>query len=253
MLGLRTLRALEEGRFDDAPGLAERAYAVGRLADERTARHYLGAQRTILHYCTGEWGELAGPLQSFVDQYPNLPTWRCALALLHAELGRPDAARRELDLAGGRDWSKVPRDSTWLLGVCRASETAAIVGDDDHLSVLYDLLLPFADRYVVLGRVASIGIGPAARFLGMMATAMGRHDDAVAHCERAIALATRAGARPWLGHARHDCARALLGRDAPGDRERAFELLEDARALAEELGMPSLVEMTRAVEGAARG
>ena len=49
----------------------------------------------------------------------------------------------------------------------------------------------------------------------------------------------RMGARPWLAHTQHDYARMLLDRDAPGDRERAPQFLDQALAIYRELGMES--------------
>jgi hypothetical protein len=50
------------------------------------------------------------------------------------------------------------------------------------------------------------------------------------------------GARPWVARTCADWAEALLERDAPGDRERAVELLALARELVHELGMATLAK-----------
>ncbi|MDQ3993064.1 MAG: hypothetical protein M3229_05335, partial [Actinomycetota bacterium] len=242
MLGLRTLRALETGRFEEAERLAREAYEVGRLADEQTAGHYLGAQMAILLYCTGDWAELEAPLAAYVERYPRLPAWRATLAFLYANTGRHQEALVELHRAGGSDWAHVPQDSTWLLGVCRAGESAALAGDAEYASMLYERALPYAGRNVVLGRVASISIGPVARFLGIMAAAMGEHDAAIVHLEEGLAVTERMGALPWHAHGLHDLGRALLARGAPGDGERAQPLLERSAELAEQLGMRRLQE-----------
>jgi tetratricopeptide (TPR) repeat protein len=242
MLGLRTLRALETGRFDEGAKLADEAYRVGRLADEQTARHYLGAQMAILSYCTGEWEDLEQPLTEFVERYPLLTSWRCTLAFLYANTGRASEALRELRRAGGEDWADVAQDSTWLLGVCRAGESAALAGDPSYASVFYRLLVPYSARNVVLGRVASISIGPVARFLAIIAAAMEEYDTAVAHGEDALATTERMEARPWHAHTQYDVAQALLGRGAPGDEERAGELLDSSARTAESLGMRRLIE-----------
>jgi hypothetical protein len=48
------------------------------------------------------------------------------------------------------------------------------------------------------------------------------------------------GARPWLAHTQHEYARFLLDSADEGDRNRAGQLLEDARATADGLGMIAL-------------
>jgi hypothetical protein len=52
----------------------------------------------------------------------------------------------------------------------------------------------------------------------------------------------RMNARPWLAHTQADYARMLCARDAPGDHERADELLRLARATYGELGLTSRAE-----------
>jgi hypothetical protein len=95
--------------------------------------------------------------------------------------------------------------------------------------------------------VGANGYGSAERYLGLLAHALGRPGDAVAHLERALASNERAGLRPFAAWSRLDLGRALEARDAPGDRQRAAALLADARREARELGLGRLL---RRVEGA---
>jgi hypothetical protein len=88
--------------------------------------------------------------------------------------------------------------------------------------------------------VAEGSAGATDRYLGLLASCMGKWTDADRHFERAVALNDRMGARPWVAHSRHDWARILLARDGPGDRERAAELLAEAARTAADLGMTVL-------------
>jgi DNA-binding CsgD family transcriptional regulator len=83
----------------------------------------------------------------------------------------------------------------------------------------------------------SMAIGVADRVLGGLATLLGRPDDADRHFEMGVSLATRAGASAWLARTQLDWAQALAAR---GD-SRAIGLLADARNLAAELGMASVL------------
>jgi hypothetical protein len=65
-----------------------------------------------------------------------------------------------------------------------------------------------------VGRVASISIRPVSRFLGIMATARGDHDAAIAHLEDGLLTTERLGALPWHARGLRDLARALLARAA---------------------------------------
>jgi len=44
-------------------------------------------------------------------------------------------------------------------------------------------------------------------------------------------------ALPWLAHTQHDCAKMLLAREMPGDREQAQQLLAADAELYQRLGM----------------
>jgi DNA-binding CsgD family transcriptional regulator len=87
---------------------------------------------------------------------------------------------------------------------------------------------------------SEVSVGPVSRPLGILATLLGRHDDAAGHFEDAIARTRRMGARPWLAHTQHAYARMLAEQGRPGDRERAVELLTSALEACERLGMAVL-------------
>jgi tetratricopeptide (TPR) repeat protein len=117
-------------------------------------------------------------------------------------------------------------------GVC------AYLGDVERAGTLYGLLLPYAARNALTPQ--ELCFGSVARGLGLLAATRGEWEAAAAHFEAALELNDRMGARPWLAHTQHDYGRMLLRRDAPGDRDRAQELLASAKALAGELGMDAL-------------
>jgi hypothetical protein len=50
------------------------------------------------------------------------------------------------------------------------------------------------------------------------------------------------GARPWLARTQYDYGRMLLERAAPGDSERAAELISSSHASSHELGMTALAQ-----------
>jgi sugar phosphate isomerase/epimerase len=123
----------------------------------------------------------------------------------------------------------------------------------EHAPTLYELLLPYESRNVVNGRVASVSIGAASRYLGLLAATMSRWEEAVDHFERALDLNARMGARPFAAQTQLDFARMLLARDEPGDRQRSGELLSECRATAEQLGMTLLAERAASSPLAAPG
>ncbi len=82
--------------------------------------------------------------------------------------------------------------------------------------------------------------GSISRPLGLLATVLGRYDDAERHFERALVMNARIRARLWVVHTQHDYARMLVARDRPGDRERATALAAESLAAARQIGMKPL-------------
>jgi len=173
-------------------------------------------------------------------EYPARPVFRCALAHLHARLGRLPEAKRTLDDLAGDDFSALPFDQEWLWGVSLLAETSALLDDADSAPVLYQLLLPFA-AFNAADHPEGIR-GSISRYLGLLATTTARWTEAARHFEDALEMNERMGARPWLAHTQLDYAGMLLARGGPGDGERAEQLLSKARTTYGELGMQAAAE-----------
>ena len=106
--------------------------------------------------------------------------------------------------------------------------------DGAGIALLYDLLLPYAQRVSGQGIV---WIGAVAHYLGLLARTLGDTAGAEAHFADAAAIHQRIDAPIWLARTRLEWARMLLARRHPGDAERARQLLGDALAPARELGL----------------
>jgi hypothetical protein len=126
-------------------------------------------------------------------------------------------------------------DEQWLVSVCLLAESCVLVGETVPVGSLYDLLLRYGAQNAVA--VPELALDSASRPLGILATELGRYEDAERHFRRAAGMNELMGARPWLAHTRLEHARMLLRRDGDGDRERAAELLAAAQAAYRELGM----------------
>jgi uncharacterized protein HemY len=115
------------------------------------------------------------------------------------------------------------------------------LGDRAHAAILYQFLLPYAGRTVVIGNAVAC-YGAMSRYLGALATTLERWDEAEQHFEDALAMNARMEAWPWLAHTQYQYATILLSRDQPGDDEKARELLQSALLTARELGIRALEE-----------
>jgi len=231
----RCLFDLAEGSFE----LAELAIEDERTLSHTIPRDYISSRRFQLFLLRREQGRLAemeSVVRDSAEEFLWYPLWHRALTCLLLDLGRVDEAREVFGQALER--FPLPRDNEWLLGMALTSEACAALGDLAPAEDLYREYLPFAD--LMAAGNAEGWMGPVARYLGLLAAALGRHNEADAHFRHAEELAERMRMRPWFAHARHDRARTLLVRNGPGDRDLAASLLRQAHGAAERLGMIAL-------------
>ncbi len=73
---------------------------------------------------------------------------------------------------------------------------------------------------------------PVSHYLGGLATVLGRYDEADAYFAHAAALNDRANAKFFAARTNLSWAKMLAERHAPGDDERARDLLTKAHAAA---------------------
>ena len=73
---------------------------------------------------------------------------------------------------------------------------------------------------------------PVSHYLGDLATVLGRYDQADAYFAHAAQFNHRAGAKFFTANTDLAWGKMLTERDAPGDRERARDLLTAAHAAA---------------------
>jgi hypothetical protein len=235
----RGASAFLEGRFAECVALAEQAMGpTGELPlYEALLLSWRGFNNLVLEQ-QGRAHELLPGVCGLATAFPQIPLWRAAVAGYRVAVGETDAARRDLEALAVNDFRDVPRDMVWTYVLCRLCEVVSFFGDAERATTLYDLLLPYADRYGSLG--VAVARGSVARSLGLLATVLSRYDDAERHFENALKMNARIRARVWVAHTQHDYARMLVARSRPGDRERAAALAAHALATAREVGMKPL-------------
>src|SRR5262249_38621042 len=129
-----------------------------------------------------------------------------------------------------------PAMLAWLARVC------VFLRDAPRALQLYPLLLPYADRNIVVSVDSRACLGSTHRYLGLLAWTVGLADAAAVHFETALAMNERMGARPLVACCQHEYARVLPFRDGPGDRTPARELPPRARVAARACGLGLLLE-----------
>jgi hypothetical protein len=106
------------------------------------------------------------------------------------------------------------------------AELAADVRDRPRCAALYERLQPLAGQFAVVG-AAVFSTGPVALQLGLLATALGRWDDAARHLEDAAARSDRLGARLYGDRARAELERLPSARDQAGGSGEPTEFRRD--------------------------
>jgi class 3 adenylate cyclase len=239
-----------EGRFEEAERLANEALELARRFEHAGGPSFHAIQISRVRAEQGRLAEMIPVYRAILDSAPNAG-WRARLAQVYAELGHETEARREFELLAADDFAGIPQDLLWLLSHCHAAEACAALGDVKRAEILYRVLLPHAGRNVVIVNAAVAG--PVERYLGKLAATLGRLDDAARHFEAAIAFDRRLGSPPLEARVKVDYARLLLDRSAPGDRERALRLANEALGVAHGLGMQLVTERALALKLEAQG
>lgn len=210
------MRALAEGRLDDAERESVHVAAFGELRGGADAIQFVGVHRVTIALLRGEFGELADVIGEFADRYPALSAWRAGHAYALAEAGRVDEARALLD----RVWPPehtLARDAVWLPAVALLGLTAARLRDTERAAHLYRLLAPYARRPIVLGAGGAIWASTDL-YLGLLAAIVGDAAGADIHFTETASWLSAVGAAPWL--ALIDAAREATG-VAPGSPQPA--------------------------------
>jgi len=235
------MRALMQGCFADSEHLAQEARTIGERLQTDIASGVFGLQIFTLRREQGRLKELEPVVRYFVQQHSVAGSWRPALALIYSEPGLTQETRTEFEHLAQHDFTDISRDALWMASLTYLVDVCTFLGDKERAAILYQLLLPYAGRTVVIGAAAAC-YGALSRYLGALATTLERWDDAERYFEDALAMNARMEAWPWLAHTQYQYATMLLTRDQPGDSEKARELLKAALIISRELGMRALEE-----------
>jgi hypothetical protein len=202
------------------------------------------AQTFVVRRAQGRQRELEPLVRKNADRLPAMRRWRCGLAVVLAELGRTDEARRELEHLAADDFDDLPRDAFWLVAMAQLAELCTLLHDRPRAQRLYDLLVPYEGRNVV--SLAAYH-GPVARYLGQLAMTVGETERALGHLETARSAAERMRARPTIVETALDTAEALARRSAPGDAMRARALVDGVAHDAARLRMEGAIARAEAL------
>ncbi len=200
-----------------------------RYCDENLTGHRreweLHAAWAILENEVGHRAEARRRLKAVTGVGDDRDAERLSMAaFISASIGRTTENGRMLDAAErlGREVLSIGADSH---AEARARSALAFVaverGDALSAREQYEALLPYR------GTMTNGHPPVADRVLGMLATTLGRSDDAASHFEDALAFC-RDRFHGEQGHVSYEYAVLLFARRGDGDREQAIELMFDA-------------------------
>ena len=230
--------AILDGNFADAESLAGEGLKLARFTFGDQGEGIYGVQMFAIRREQGRLAEAAPIVKRLIDENPDEKTWLPGFALIAADLGFEEPARRRLrELAeSGFD---IPFDAKRSASLAYLAEVAVLLRDSDAATRLYELMSAYRHMTITAG-IVTVCYGAASRFLGMLAATLGEFDKAEAHFVHALEMNQRIGARPWLAHTKAEYALLLRRRGRRGDSERAEALANEAWEVATELDMALL-------------
>jgi DNA-binding SARP family transcriptional activator len=232
--------ALCDGQLDAAEAAANRADEIARRLEGASSAVY-GIQMFSIRREQGRLGEIAPLVRLIASGDMKADSlWRPALAVLLAEIGDIEAARRELRKLIDTGLEAIPRGGLGVGGMTYLADACALIEDAALAPPIYEQLLAYEGQNTVIGSAVAC-YGAADRMLGALATVMRHWDDAERHLENALALNRRMGSPTWIAHTQYERARLTVRRGRPYERELARERASEALDAAQRTGLHGLV------------
>ncbi|HEY6682294.1 MAG TPA: AAA family ATPase [Propionibacteriaceae bacterium] len=237
--------AQAQGRYADAAAAGWRAFDRMRAVEPAPATGSYFALQLALAQHVGVGDEARALAQRPFGEPPRFKRigW-IGRALLLLFAGLPDEAAASYQQAGPPETWSLPAFHI-LQGYLEGALICAELGRLDELAMLLNRLEQFRGEHAAGDGV--VYLGPVELALGRGAAALGRLDHAIDDLAVAAERAARAGAPGFVAEAQYHLAMALLGRNNPGDHDRAKNAALDADRLARALGMGAYVHRTGAL------
>jgi class 3 adenylate cyclase len=225
-LSVRASMALLRGDLANAERWAEQTLQAAVDAGEPDGAMLYGAQVSFLRILQGRAGEVVAPIEQSANANPLIPAFKAAVAWALCWLGRADEAAAIVAEAARDGFEHVPWEQTRTAALAMYADAAAQAGVNDAAEILYELIEPWADQVIWNGVIAC---GHTRTYLGLLAAALGRDEQADEHFARAIDIQERDGMLVWAARAHLGWAEALAAR---GERERGYEHAASALELS---------------------
>ena len=160
------------------------------------------------------------------------------VAFMHSERGRHEDALRIVAELEADDFRRVLRGLT-TTAFAYVTEVVVALEEADRMAKVYELFRPYSGLACVSG-VGAHCPGAVDRYLGQLASTLGRWDEAEGHYRAALHLESGLRAPPLLARTQYCFGRMLVERNRAGDADQARALVKVAVETAGRLGMKRL-------------
>jgi hypothetical protein len=208
--------------------LANRALQIGTECGQPDAALIWGSQLATAAFQRGDVAGWIPILEQHVTENPGLPALASTLANTYLVEGRTEDARRAIEPLAATEFD-FPLDFSWFLGMATSCYTVIELGDVKSARLLLERLTPFAHLLPWAGVSSS---NPISHCLGGLAKVLGYYNEADANYAQAAAFNEHADTKYFAAETDLAWATMLLERNAPGDAEKARNLLLKTQASA---------------------
>jgi hypothetical protein len=166
-------------------------------------------------------------------------------------LGDRALAESMLEEWVGLKFSQIPRDAQWLSSLCLLSESVHSLRHERAAGQLFALLEPFKDR-VAVASSAIVCSGAVAGYLAQLADVLGRREEALELCARAVEVNDSIGANYFAARIRLHGAQMCLREPSLDDFSQARKWVAEASRMIEDFKMEGLRPLLAEVQAAGR-
>ena len=234
----RAMMAILDGDYSEAEKLAKDALNLGVRTHGSHVEGLYGVQMFTIRREQGRLAEVAPVIKRLLDEGGGDRSWKPGFALIAAELGHLDPARRMMSEMAS-DGFDLPFDAKYSATLGYLADTAIMIGDREMGETIYKRLLPYKRMTITIG-VATVCHGAADRRLGSLAALSGDWASMEKHFESALEVDAAMRSAPCLAHSKADYARALHMRGRAEDADLTDLLAAEAMETAQKYGMVAL-------------
>ena len=230
--------AILDGDYTGAETIARDALKLGMRTHGSHVEGLYGVQMFSIRREQGRLAEVAPVFKRLLDEETSDKSWKPGFALIAAELGHLEPARRMMNEMAA-DGFDLPLDAKYSATLGYLADTAIIIGDEVMAGALYDRLLPYSGMTITIG-VTTVCHGSADRRLGALAALRSDWAAMERHFETALKVDAAIRSKPCLAHTKAEFAFALRRRGNSEDAGRVDRLMSEAMETAKNYDMVQL-------------